>query len=59
MMMLTREQGNLFPQKMGVTDGKLDRLGQQKFLRSRRTGLLQTVEHLLEQYPLVRRVLIE
>ena len=48
----------MIAQKIRVARWQLHRLGQQQPLR-RRAALFQATQHLLEQNPLVRRVLIE
>ena len=47
------------PQKLRVADGQLDRFRKQQTLRRRVALLLQPRQHLLEQNPLVRRMLVE
>ena len=44
---------------MGVAHGQFDGFGQQEFLRRGVALLFEAVEHLLEQDPLVRGVLVE
>jgi hypothetical protein len=53
------EGGELFANESGIAGGQLDGFRQQKFLRVGLLFLLEAREHLLEENPLVRGVLIE
>src|SRR5208283_2210407 len=53
------ERGQLFAQEIRVAGGQFNGLRQQQLLRRHGAVLLQPVQHLLEQYPFVRGVLVE
>ena len=54
-----RQRGQLLAQESGIAGRQLDRLRQQQFLRRRLPVLLEPVQHLLEQNPFVRGVLVK
>jgi hypothetical protein len=49
----------LLAQEGGVARGQLDGFGQQQFLGGRLVVVLEPGEHLLEEYPFVRGVLVQ